>query len=86
MGDISVVYYFIDVSGQEVALNVEPADYHACGEPNVAGPFLSSGSAIDWRDKFCPEGQCLTKPGDDPNTCTTSPIYSEDGSWVRGDS
>jgi hypothetical protein len=83
MGDLKVHLFFIDITGQPINGALDPADYAACGDPTLAGPFLSSDSAIDWREQFCPEGKCIDGWSDDPNTCSTSPIMYERGGWTR---
>lgn len=81
MGGIQ--YFFINVTGQQVAPNVQPDDYEACGDEDRAGPFLSAGSAIEWRDQFCPAGKIEWGFTNDPGVCTTDPISNQNGSWVR---
>lgn len=86
MGDLKVQLYFIDITtGQPINGAPDPADYEACGNPNLAGPFMSSDSTIDGRDQFCPVGKCIDGWSDDPDTCTANLIMYQNGGWTRSD-
>ena len=77
---LSVVIYYVDISG----FTVDP-QYYACGNTAVAGPFASSGSAIDWRDQFIhADGRVFSHLSSDPNVCNDQKLmYDSSKGWYR---
>lgn len=78
MGHIKVTYYFVSIAGLEI-----DEAYFACGNSILAGPFMSGATAVDWQRQFSPDANIITLWGDDPDTCTLSPLSFENGKWVR---
>lgn len=80
-GGISVAIYFVDLTG---ATAPDPK-FLACGDPGRAGPFMSAGTAIEWRGEFL--DQSLQSPdriigamSTDDGVCTRMPWY-HDNEW-----
>jgi len=78
--DLSVALYFVDISGQ--AINPK---YYACNDSSLAGPFLSAGSAIEWRDEIISDGVAIISHwNNEPNVCTGPPLmHDQTSGWYR---
>jgi hypothetical protein len=79
---VGVAHYFVDLTG----LDGIAQHFFACGNPNSAGPFMSSQTAIEWRDEFLDppyRSPDRIKVGysDDPNVCTNLPWYHDNNVW-----
>lgn len=75
---LEVFLSFVDISSE----SVDPF-YYACGDPTVAGPFMSGGSAIDWRDQFCPTAQVFSRSNAEDGVCTGPAILRGENGWYR---
>ena len=78
MGTLHVALFLVECD-QEV-----DDFYSACGEPFTAGPFCSAGSAIDWRDEFCPDGEISSYWNTDEDACNDYCLIKRRGAWERG--
>ena len=79
MGNLRVALYFVNIGGLEVDLF-----YYACGDSGLAGPFMSAGSADDWRDQFAGGAEVVLHWNDEADICTGPPLFADGSRWVRG--
>jgi hypothetical protein len=80
-GEISVAIFFVDLTG---VASPEPK-YLACGDSSRAGPFMSAGTAIEWRGEFLDPSvqspdRIIGAWNTDPGVCSTG-AWFHDGSW-----
>lgn len=73
-----VKIFFVDLSGRNV-----DDKFYACGNAGLAGPFMSGGTAIKWRNEFLQSDDFnLIKSAwnTDPDVCSTNPWF-HDTEW-----
>ena len=76
---IKVTLFFVNIGGFAVA-----DSYYACGDANTAGPFMSGGSAIEWRDVFAPGAEVFSALNTDPGVCQPPALMRDTNGWHRG--
>ena len=76
--NLKVSLFFVDITG----CSVDPS-FYACGDATFAGPFMSGGSAIEWRDEFCPDGDISQRWSDEPGVCQQSGLEKGLNGWAR---
>ncbi len=81
LADLAVRLFFVDISGRSV-----DAAYYACGDDRLAGPFMSGGSAIDWRNQFAGgDAQVIGHWSNEDAVCKGPPLfYDTSKGWYRG--
>lgn len=75
----SVTLFFVDIVG----FQVDPF-YYACQDSKASGPFMSGGSAIEWRDEYAQGARVYSKPSTDAGVCPGPPLYKGADGWHRG--
>lgn len=75
--ELVVTIYFVNITGHQI-----DEKFWACGESSVAGPFMSGGTAIDWRNEFADGADVYSQESSDPGVCLPPPAwYYEHGEW-----
>jgi hypothetical protein len=76
--DISVAIYLVDLTG----MSADPK-YYACGNPQLAGPFMSAATAIEWRNEFLQSqdtDRIIATWNTESGVCSKSPWF-HDNEW-----
>ena len=77
-GSLSVALFFVD------SLMPVESQYQACGATSTAGPFMSAGSATEWRNVFSPDATISSAWSTDDGVCNDQPLQKRGDAWVRG--
>ena len=74
---IVVSLYYVDIKDFSVE-----EKFFACSDSNVAGPFMSGSTAVDWRNEFAPDAEIIIRESDDYDACLPPPAwYLDSGVW-----
>jgi hypothetical protein len=76
--DLSVAIYLVDLTGMSA-----DAKFYACGNPQLAGPFMSAATSIEWRNEFLQTqdtDRIIATWNTEPGVCSTSPWF-HDNDW-----
>jgi hypothetical protein len=76
--DLSVAIYLVDLTGMSA-----DQKFYACGNPQLAGPFMSAATAIEWRNEFLQNqdiDRIIATWNTAPGVCSTSPWF-HDNEW-----
>jgi hypothetical protein len=77
---IAVILFFVNIEQGSI-----DEFFWACGDSSIAGPFISSAGAVEWRDEYSPGGEIWSQSNDEEGVCNAPALRKDSsGQWVRG--
>jgi hypothetical protein len=74
--DLAVAIFYVEIGGQ----TIDPK-FYACGNSSIAGPFMSSATAIEFRNEFAAGAEVEPHMSNEDGICSTNPWFHDNGNW-----